>query len=322
MALITLFGEPGCRTEEVARIVAQRLGWDLVTNARLQSLRGGEFVTSAVSEKIYPQVVLSVLARLASEHHLVTTASGAEVITPRDFPALLRVHVIASESWRTGTIMLDKRLERPAARRLLAELDGTDRGIRKQRFGRSLVRPHDMDLILNAGTLESDGVASAIVAAAEARRLPESGYLSAASEAQIQFRVRLELAKHGISPPDRPRLKRPVFVHPSEKIFANLLDFYRIAWEYEPKSFPIQWDKNGKVTEAFTPDFYLPEFDLYLELTTMKQAHVTKKNRKIKLVKQLYPDINVQVFYQKDFENLIFKHGLSERLSSAEAVDV
>jgi hypoxanthine phosphoribosyltransferase len=96
-------------------------------------------------------------------------------------------------------------------------------------------------------------------------------------------------------------------------MFANLLDFYRIAWEYEPRSFPIQYDPDGKPLEFFTPDFFLPEFDAYIELTTMKQAHVTRKNRKVRLLRELYPGINIQVFYQKDFENLIFKYGLAER---------
>src|SRR5512145_1808995 len=112
-------------------------------------------------------------------------------------------------------------------------------------------------------------------------------------------------------------LNRSEFSHPSEEIFANLLDFYRIAWEYEPHSFPVQWDKDGRVLEAFTPDFYLPEFDLYVELTTMKQSLVTKKNRKVKLLRAVYPGVNIQVFYQKDIENLIFKYGLAERESKA-----
>ena len=114
-------------------------------------------------------------------------------------------------------------------------------------------------------------------------------------------------------PPHKVTLPRAIFAHPSEQIFANLLDFYRIAWEYEPRSFPIQWDRDGKVAEAFTPDFFLPEFDIYVELTTMKQSLVTKKNRKVKLLRELYPHVNIQVFYQKDFENLIFKYGLAER---------
>ena len=72
-------------------------------------------------------------------------------------------------------------------------------------------------------------------------------------------------------------------------------------------------DKSGGVLEAFTPDFYLQEFDLYVELTTMKQSLVTRKNRKVRLLRELYPHLNIQVFYQKDFENLIFKYGLAAR---------
>jgi hypothetical protein len=113
-------------------------------------------------------------------------------------------------------------------------------------------------------------------------------------------------------PAGRAHLKRIAFGHPSEQLFANLLDFYRIPWEYEPRSFPLQWDKDGKVIEAFTPDFYLSEFDLYVELTTMKQTLVTKKNRKVKLLRAIYPHVNIQVFYRKDFQDLIFKYGLRE----------
>jgi len=129
-------------------------------------------------------------------------------------------------------------------------------------------------------------------------------------EAKLQFQIRLELARHGIVPAGHAHLKKVAFGHPSEEVFANLLDFYRIQWLYEPRSFPLQWDKDGNVIEAFTPDFYLPEFDLYVELTTMKQSLVTRKNRKIKLLRAIYPHVNIQVFYQKDFQDLIFKYGL------------
>jgi len=108
-------------------------------------------------------------------------------------------------------------------------------------------------------------------------------------------------------------LRNKMFAHQSEEMFANLLDFYRIAWEYEPRSFPVQYAADGAVLEAFTPDFYLPEFDLYVELTTMKQSLVTRKNRKVRLLRELYPHLNIQVFYQKDFENLVFKYGLVGR---------
>ncbi len=92
-------------------------------------------------------------------------------------------------------------------------------------------------------------------------------------------------------------------------MFARLMDFHGIAWQYEPRTFPIEWDDSGVVREGFTPDFYLPEMDLYVELTTMKQSLVRRKNRKLKRLRDLYPDVNIRVFYQKDIEDLIFKLG-------------
>ena len=79
---------------------------------------------------------------------------------------------------------------------------------------------------------------------------------------------------------------------------------YHIEWKYEPKTFPVEWDSEGNVTLAFSPDFYLPRFDTYLELTTMNQKYVTKKNRKLKKVKELYPGTNIKIVYKKDFLEL------------------
>ncbi|MCL6472525.1 MAG: hypothetical protein K6T91_06885 [Firmicutes bacterium] len=102
------------------------------------------------------------------------------------------------------------------------------------------------------------------------------------------------------------------FAHPSEEQCAKILDFYGIRWEYEPRTFPIEWDKEGNVTQSFSPDFYLPDLNLYIELTTMSQKLVTKKNRKVRMLRELYPDVNIKVFYQKDFKNLLLKYGLPQ----------
>jgi hypoxanthine phosphoribosyltransferase len=105
----------------------------------------------------------------------------------------------------------------------------------------------------------------------------------------------------------------PPLSHPSEVEFARLLDFYGIRWEYEPRTFPLRWDENGQVAEAFTPDFYLPDFDLYIELTTMRQALVTRKNRKLRLLKELYPDIQVKMLYRRNLHSLLVKYGLHKQ---------
>ncbi len=313
MAFLTVSGEPGCRPDEVARITAHRLHFDHITEARIKAMIREEFGENFhLPEKAWPHMVAFILARLARQSHLVVSAPGAEFLF-KGVADVLRVHVIAPESRRIGTLMLDRRLERMAAREELAEIEKQQRQERLRRFGRASVPSHQFDLIVNAETLESEQIAALVETAAGMRGLASTELLSAGAEAQLQFQSRLQLARHKIAPPGRVELKRAAFVHPSEEIFANLLDFYRIPWEYEPRSFPIQWDKDGRIAEAFTPDFYLPEFDLYVELTTMKQSLVTKKNRKVKLVRQMYPHINIQVFYQKDIQNLIFKYGLGER---------
>ena len=103
-------------------------------------------------------------------------------------------------------------------------------------------------------------------------------------------------------------LRPSSFGHPSEQEFAKLLDFYRIEWLYEPRSFPLAW-QDGKVAEMFTPDFYLPELDLYIELTTLKQSLITEKNRKLRRLKELYPDINIKLLNKSDYLRLLAKYG-------------
>ena len=102
---------------------------------------------------------------------------------------------------------------------------------------------------------------------------------------------------------------RPVkFAHPSEEEFTRILDFYNIDWVYEPRSFLLQW-QGDRVTEMFAPDFYLPSLDLYVELTTMKQSLVTDKNRKLRRLKELYPEVKITLLYKKDYDRLLMKYG-------------
>lgn len=313
MAVITISGEPGCRTREVARLTAQRTGFTHLSAERLEEMIEEEFAPPAgFPEKAWPWMAGSILLRLATEQHLVVGVDGAELLFPR-FPALLRVRVVAPTNRRTGNLMLDDRLDRPAALKRLRERDSEARSLRRRRFGRATAPPESFDFTVNAAGLDGAHIAILIESAAATLSLREIGLLSKAAEAQSQFDLRLRLSRLGIQPRAQARMHRAEFSHASEEIFANLLDFYRIAWEYEPRSFPIAWDQNGKVLESFTPDFFLPESGLYVELTTMKQSLVTRKNRKIRLLRELYPHIQIQVFYQKDLQHLVFKYGLTEQ---------
>ena len=102
----------------------------------------------------------------------------------------------------------------------------------------------------------------------------------------------------------------PRFANAAELEYAKILDWYGIPWQYEPTTFVLERDEQGRVIEAFSPDFYLPEQDLYLEVTVMKQSLVTRKNRKLRKLRQLYPDVKIKLFYERDFERLAARYGL------------
>src|SRR4026208_762141 len=102
----------------------------------------------------------------------------------------------------------------------------------------------------------------------------------------------------------------PRFVNEVELECAKMLDFYGAPWECEPPAFVLEQDDDGRVTSAFTPDFYLPEQDLYVEVTVMRQSLVTRKNRKLREVRRLYPEIRVKLFYRRDIERLAQRYRL------------
>jgi hypothetical protein len=102
----------------------------------------------------------------------------------------------------------------------------------------------------------------------------------------------------------------PRFANPAELEYAKVLDWHGIPWMYEPTTFVLARDDEGRVVEAFTPDFYLPDQDLYLEVTVMKQSLVTRKNRKLRKLRELYPHVKIKLFYERDFERLAGRYGL------------
>ena len=113
----------------------------------------------------------------------------------------------------------------------------------------------------------------------------------------------------------------PRFAHQSEAELARILDYYGVAWRYEPDVFPISWNADGAVIESFAPDFFLPEIGLYIELTTLKQSLVRKKNRKLRYLRQLYPEIRVKLFYARDFRALMLKYGRLDFLTDVTAAN-
>ncbi len=124
--------------------------------------------------------------------------------------------------------------------------------------------------------------------------------------------------------PKLPRIRRGAprtitqarFANASERVFAQLLDFYRVRWLYEPRAFPLVWD-GVQVKEMLTPDFYLPDQDLYIELTTLKQSLVTEKNRKVRHLRALHPSLNIKLLYKRDIEHLLARYNDGPQTDSA-----
>jgi hypothetical protein len=102
----------------------------------------------------------------------------------------------------------------------------------------------------------------------------------------------------------------PRFANEAERECAKVLDFYGVPWEYEPHTFVLEEDADGRIVQAFTPDFFLPEQNLYLEITVMKQRLVTRKNRKLRRLRERYPEVRVKLFYKRDIERLAQRYRL------------
>lgn len=109
------------------------------------------------------------------------------------------------------------------------------------------------------------------------------------------------------------KIDRPNFAHVAEEEFARILDYYGLVWVYEPHTFPLKWDELGHVVEAFSPDFYLPEQDLYIELTTLRPQLATHKNWKLRRMKELYPEVHIKLLKRREVRDLLVKYGLDQQ---------
>ncbi len=325
MAVITISRQAGSGGDEVAAHLASILKFHLIRRAYLEQaiyeycllktikqLPLPEIIPPAVDKPgarvAHRQLLRSVLMNLASRENLVIVGYGSQVVF-RTFRTAFHVRIVAPVDDRVKRIMTAHGKSREEATEQVRNKDMERRTFLKEFFGVEIGKQHFYDLILNLNRLsESRGaevVASAFRAAIDQDADPLEEY---------RHYIRVHHLESMDLIPDRWQGGEPapktVFAHPSEEEFASVLDFYRIKWEYEPRTFPIQWNEQGVITESFTPDFYLPEFDSYIELTTMKQDLVTRKNRKIRRLRELYPGINLKVFYGRDYKQLLGKYGL------------
>ena len=320
MAIITFSEQYASRGESIAREVAQRLGFTLVTPENVHetlreryqldySLSGEISQTPREREtsKVFANLISATLTDMAVLNDLIVLECGGQFIF-RAFPNAIHLRIIAPRDIRAHNIMKDKGLSFAQALEEMEEHDRRHARFLRASFRRPTETPERYDLVINTGALEIEQAADLIIYAVQLKKLTEYGMVSSETVERVKLRnqIRMIRALTKLSIEHNQSLRQ--FAHPSEMVFARLLDFYGIRWLYEPRTFPLQYDDKGNIVEAFSPDFYLPDSDLYVELTTMKQSLVTKKNRKVKRLRELYPDVKIRLLYQKDFEDLIFKY--------------
>src|SRR3972149_5910943 len=291
MAIITISELGDGLGQEVARKVSQRLGFILVDSTLIISKLGipheidvEKDTELLFQDKIPPRLIKKLIIKHALENNVVVLNLGGEILF-RNLPGALHVKIHHSYDGKKETKLIKNR-----KRSYVSFI--------KKLYAMNKIENMDadfaVDMILKA--VETKGImAKAGVTWRRIEKLKAS-----LNELGLYIRLNSEKVK---------KLGIPSFAHPSEKDFVRVLEFYRIKWEYEPRSFPIEWYKNGKVIEEFTPDFYLPDLDTYIELTTLKQKLVTKKNRKLRRLRELYPKVNIKIFYGRDYKKLLQRFG-------------
>lgn len=303
MSIITISRQIGSLGDEIAVALSSKLSWDLITrsdlidrffaditNDRQKHLlnESAKFYLSASESGLsYKDLLEQALFDLAGAQPLILVGFGSQVIFEDD-PEAIHIRIIAPETTRITRIRKKYRVSDTEAERILSTADRKHKRFVSAVLGQDLTDPSHYHLTINTAELSVDECVTAILALEQEHSL--RARLMKENENQETMNHQSEI---------------PVFKNDSESEFAHILDMYQIDWKYEPKTFPVEWDAEGNVTLAFSPDFYLPAFDTYLELTTMNQKYVTEKNRKLKKVREQYPGTNIRIVYKKDFISLI-----------------
>ncbi len=300
MAIITISRQSGSLGDEIAAYISSKLGCEIISRQYALDHFFGELSEGTVarlneSAKFFvgnipgsditfrDKLVNEIRMKAASSENLVILGLGGCVIL-RGYPKAVHVRVTAEEHSRIAATAAKYGINSEDAREVVSIGDRKHKKFVTTVFGAELTSPDLFDMTVNTDRLSVEEAGAGIVELARKHDL-RMGITDSTKQSKASDHQKRVVA----------------FKNPTEEEFARVLDMYNIEWMYEPKTFPVEWDSEGNVTSALSPDFYLPKFNLYLELTTMDQKYVTRKNRKVRLVRELYPGTNVRIVYKKDF---------------------
>ena len=306
MLLITVSRETGSQGKEITELLSKKLDLPIITRDLVMTqwfpeiasehelhmlTESPKFFLNPSSQGIsFAEHLENKLKNFIAEQPAIIFGLGAQIIFAHHTGAL-HVKVIASQEVRTNRIMQTHSLEKKDAERFLELTDRKHKRYIASLYGKDWADPVLYNLTLNTDYLSINEGASLIYYLAQNRQT------SSSTSVQIL---------------DKKEPRPVVFKHPSEEEFAKILDMHEIEWEYEPRTFPLKWDTEGNITQAFSPDFYLPKFNSYIELTTMDQKYVSEKKKKVTLLKKLYPGTNINIVFKNDFYSLVKRFGLWE----------
>ena len=304
MPIITVSRQLGSYGDEIAEAVSKKLGWELLNRDSILSRFFRRYRAAAPAEAAqgkreilsdpmqlkyvsYSDYLKQELFAMSLRQSAVLVGFGSQVIFS-EYADSLHIRIIASADVRVSRLKKQYHITGPQARSILMTSDRKHKRFVKTLFGIDLDDTALYDLILNTDRLSVyESVAAVIQLIREkeqARELSKQTEKTGAIDNASEY---------------------PLLKNPSETEFARILDMYQIDWKYEPKTFPIEWDAEGNVTLAFSPDFYLPRFDTYIELTTMDQRYISQKNKKMKRLQEMYPGINISIVNKKGFLALL-----------------
>ena len=310
LSTITISRQDGSLGNEVAEKLSQRLNIQLVKRDKVMSdwmievadsyelrmlAESPKFYLNNFKEDLsYKNYLENRLLEAAEKNPLIVVGMGGQIIFSKD-PNAIKVRIIASEETRIQRIMDKYGFDESEARKFLEKSDRKHKRYISTLYGIDWTEPLDYDITLNTDRFTIEQCVEIIAYQVETNNSLNYSRFSMDEKASVE----------------KSEPKEVIFKHPAEEEFANILNMYGLAWEYEPRTFPVQWDAEGNVTMAFSPDFYLTKFDTYIEITTMEQKYVTTKNKKVKRLRELYPGININIVYKKDFHSLLKRFGFS-----------
>lgn len=313
MPVITISRQMCSYGDDVADALSRRLCWELITRKDLFSYFPGiapnsydqhmlsesakYYLNSCGGEETFLDRLSRELTVFTENNPAVLVGFGSQMIFSGRRDAL-HVRLIASKDVRIARAKKQYHVSNEEAACILNTADKKHKRFVSTVYNADLTDPSLYHLILNTSLMSVDEcVASIIALFRERERVRDVGQQAGAAD----------IIDH--------LAERPVLKNQSEEEFAKILDMYQIDWKYEPKTFPIEWDAEGNITMAFSPDFYLTKFNTFIELTTMDQKYVTLKNKKVKKLRELYPGTNIKIVYKKDFYSLIERFNLNYKVS-------